>query len=992
MLTLASAALCASGLAMSGQGSRLDPGISVDRDISGTRRDVFEIALQQGEVGTIDVDQRGVDVIVEVLGGDGAPVIEADDEFATGTTESLDVLAAETATYTVSVRSSFARAPSGAYRIRLSSVRPAVERDRALNEARTLRTEATHLRRAHRDPEAVPVLTRALAVAEQGLGGNDVFTALLLKDLGTTRAYTLDPAGARRDLSRALDILTATLGADHQQTVRVAVALAAALTSLGEYQGAERLLLDALTRQEATLGADHQILGFTWETLGRLDVERGDFDGGGRAYLRAEAIVSKWFGAESERFGILENDLGVMYIRAKDYARAQPHLERALAAEEQALGPGHPRLAEPLQNLGVIARQQGDYAAAERYYRRALDMREHSVGLDHPLVAPVLNNLANIYGAEGDYTRALQLHFRALAIAETHASALPQVILSLGNIARTYAAMGDFANALKYQSRVEAALESETVLNLAIGSERQKIAYLKSIGERTDRTISFHLQLQPDSPQAAKLAAVTLLQRKGRVLDAMAGTFAAVRQRASTDDQALLDRLAENTARLARLSLAGPGQTPIETHRRTLRELQDASERLEADISRRSSEFRAASQRVTLDAVQAAIPAGAVLIEFVVYRPFDAKTPNPNSAYGPPRYAAYVIRQNSTIGLDLGEAAPLDRAIDAFRAALQDPRRKDVATIARGLDRRIMQPVRAAAPDATRLLVSPDGQLALVPFEALVDERGRYLVERYSVSYLSTGRDLLRMQIARTSRSASVIVADPLFGAPASSVYFAPIAGTRYEAESIQSILPGVTVLTGAGATESAVKQVHGPRILHIATHGFFLQDSDNASSSRAPAAGIRAIEARRGPIDNPLLRSGLALAGANAATEVKEDGILTALEAAQLDLWGTKLVALSACDTGIGVVRNGDGVYGLRRSVFLAGAETLVMSLWPVSDAVTRELMTQYYAGLMRGLGRGEALRQVQLAMLKGKTRRHPFYWASFIQAGEWTSLDSPR
>src|SRR5207247_432721 len=131
--------------------------------------------------------------------------------------------------------------------------------------------------------------------------------------------------------------------------------------------------------------------------------------------------------------------------------------------------------------------------------------------------------------------------------------------------------------------------------------------------------------------------------------------------------------------------------------------------------------------------------------------------------------------------------------------------------------------------------------------------------------------------------------------------------------------------------------------------------------------------------IENPLLRSGLALAGANRHKAQGDDGILTALEASGLNLWGTKLVTLSACDTGIGEVRNGEGVFGLRRAFVLAGAETLVMSLWPVSDYVTRELMTSYYKGLKQGLGRGEALRQVQLSMLKRKDRQHPFYWASF-------------
>jgi CHAT domain-containing protein len=175
-------------------------------------------------------------------------------------------------------------------------------------------------------------------------------------------------------------------------------------------------------------------------------------------------------------------------------------------------------------------------------------------------------------------------------------------------------------------------------------------------------------------------------------------------------------------------------------------------------------------------------------------------------------------------------------------------------------------------------------------------------------------------------------------------------------------------------ATEQALKQVDAPSILHIATHGFFLPATPGA-----------------GP-GNPLLRSGLALAGANHRNGDSNDGIFTALEASGLNLWGTRLVTLSACDTGLGEVRNAEGVFGLRRAFVLAGAETLVMSLWPVSDYATRQTMTTFYAGLKKGLGRGEALRRAQLAILKSNGREHPFYWASFIESGEWANLDGRR
>jgi len=337
-----------------------------------------------------------------------------------------------------------------------------------------------------------------------------------------------------------------------------------------------------------------------------------------------------------------------------------------------------------------------------------------------------------------------------------------------------------------------------------------------------------------------------------------------------------------------------------------------------------------------------------------------------------------------------------------------------------------MQPVRRLLGDARQLLVSPDGELNLLPFEALVDEGGRYLIERpeeYSITYLTSGRDLLRLQVTRESKSRPLVLANPAFGKPAaalmakvngasvdrrlrsvttasdlSETYFAPLAGTALEARSIQTLFPDSDLLSAALASESALKQVRAPRLLHIATHGFFLSEpgTDRAPPPGAVAAPGSTATTRgissKARIDNPLLRSGLALAGANLHFAGNDDGILTALEASGLNLWGTKLVVLSACDTGVGEVRSGEGVYGLRRAFVLAGAESLVMSLWPVSDYTTRALMSNYYKNLKQGQGRGAALRAVQFDMLKRNPRLHPFYWANFIQSGEWANLAGER
>jgi CHAT domain-containing protein len=223
---------------------------------------------------------------------------------------------------------------------------------------------------------------------------------------------------------------------------------------------------------------------------------------------------------------------------------------------------------------------------------------------------------------------------------------------------------------------------------------------------------------------------------------------------------------------------------------------------------------------------------------------------------------------------------------------------------------------------------------------------------------------------------------------------FTPLPSTADEVRAIAAELPGASVLLAAQATESAVKAARPPRILHIATHGFFLPDQPepppagraaNASSEPTPKQVAAALQR-----ENPLLRAGLALAGANArASGLKEDGILTALEASGLDLYGTRLVVLSACETGLGDAVYGDGVYGLRRALVIAGAETQVMSLWQVDTGRTRELMVGYYEKLLAGAGRGEALRRTQLEMLASEETSHPNLWAAFIVSGDWRTLE---
>ena len=301
-----------------------------------------------------------------------------------------------------------------------------------------------------------------------------------------------------------------------------------------------------------------------------------------------------------------------------------------------------------------------------------------------------------------------------------------------------------------------------------------------------------------------------------------------------------------------------------------------------------------------------------------------------------------------------------------------------------------MTPLRPLAGDARHLLLSPDGALDLLPFGALQDEQGRFEIERYTITYLTTGRDHARIAApAEPGRAgAALIVADPDFGAAGA---FARLPATADEGRDVARILGTPTLLVGASATESSIEAARAPIVLHLATHGFFLGDEPGDRADVANTRGIvrvpRSSIERRVP-DNPLLRSGLALAGANRHGGGHDDGVMTALEAAGLDLFGTQLVVLSACDTGVEEIDNGEGVYGLRRALVMAGSATQVISLWSVDDRATRELMVAFYTHLVHGAGRADALRDAQLAMIASRDHHHPVYWAAFIPSGDWRPL----
>jgi CHAT domain-containing protein len=394
------------------------------------------------------------------------------------------------------------------------------------------------------------------------------------------------------------------------------------------------------------------------------------------------------------------------------------------------------------------------------------------------------------------------------------------------------------------------------------------------------------------------------------------------------------------------------------------------------------------------------------LIELVRYRRVDAR--QAQHPWQEERYVAYILpSQGPPRSVALGEAAPIDAQVDAVLAAMRaDTSAEDAAAALRRLDALVFAPLRGPLTGISHVILSPDGKLNLVPFEALIDPHGHYELEQRLMSYVTSGGDLLRRTAKRSPRAAATIVAAPDYGPPRASALhglgaFRPLEGAAAEAAELPAYFAQPRTLTGDQATKAALAATVGPGVLHLATHGFFARDASASARSSSAAAGPSPTDSQRGiyidgtalpslpaPSDDPtdaLDRAGLALAGAN----VRPDGIVTARELASYDWWGTQLVVLSACETGVGAVPSGEGVYGMRRALVLAGAEAQVVSLWNVSDAATRALMRAFYGELARGTGRAEALRRAKLGLLQQPRFAHPYYWAAFIPAGDWTPLD---
>jgi CHAT domain-containing protein/tetratricopeptide (TPR) repeat protein len=705
-----------------------------------------------------------------------------------------------------------------------------------------------------------------------------------------------------------------------------------------------------------------------------------------------------------------------------DLAGARPCYERALAIREQALGPHHPDTAQSLNNLGFLHKAMGDLAGARPYYERALAIRAQALGPQHPGTARSLNNLGSLYVALGQLTMALEHMQRAAPIDDR----MIGQVFSIGSDRQRLAFLGSIqGNADAFLSLVLRyfAQDPDAVCSALDLVLRRKGIAAEALAAQRDAVLGGRYpELQPQLRQWTALR----LQIAQTELAGPGQEEPARHQRQLTEWKAQKESL---EAQLAR-------QIP----------------ELNLEEKLRQADRRAVALSLEAGACLVEFVRFQEFDFHAVARQMSPTRWEPPQLWLPARYLAFVLpaeEPDHVQMIDLGPAEEIDRLIADFRAGVAvgpDKRstllRKPAPPPAQpgkldpGLSLRqaVFDRLTEAFGKRSRLYLCPDGNVARVPFEVLPAAEGGRLLDHYDISYLTTGRDVPRFGAAATGQPAAPLVvgspefdlgkkslwgrllgagtrsADPAQQDRASGVWrdrrgkyrFEPLEGTRREAATISKALGADAWLDGQALEGRLKQQCRSPRILHLSTHGFFFDnrpEDPNQAADRSGFLGGWFGEAGRlaGPLpENPMLRSGLALAGANTWLDggtpppEAENGLLTAEDVTGLDLLATDLAVLSACDTGLGEVHHGEGVFGLQRAFVIAGAKTLVMSLWKVNDEATRLLMETFYEFLGAGKPRAAALHEAQQVVRAKREYHDPYYWGAFVCLGNPGPLPS--
>ncbi len=877
-----------------------------------------------------------------------------------------------------------------------------------------------------------PLYRQALTIFRDVLGEKHRDFAVTLSGLALACQSMGNIRAAEPLYRQASSILREVVGEAHPDFAANLHNFACMYLSLGDYPAAESLYRQALEIQRGALGEHHPAFAAGLVCLAELYLSMGNIDMAQPLYWQATGIIREALGENHPAFAdTLHNHAGFL-LSAGIYKAALPLYLRALEVRRQALGESHPNFADSLTGLAVLYASLGDYSAAEPLYRQASEIFRVALGEDSSQLALSLRNLAVLYIATGREVDVMPLLEQVAAIHDRWIGQVFSISSESQRMAFLKTIQGDIDVFLCLVSQFfcRSTEAARTALELVL---RRKAIGAEALAAQRDAVLAGRYPaLEPALRQWASLR--MQIAQKTLAGPGPAGL------------QAHQQRLTQWTSQKDSLEAELSRQIPEMNLEQTLRAADRRAVALALPEGVSLVEF------VRFDVFDfKAVPArGERHWQPARYLAFVLPAGKPDSVQMLDLGEAEPIdrliadfREGIT-----GEAqAGTDRNLVKRRTEPVLTTREDPGSRLRAA---VFDKLIPALAGHQRLLLAPDGDLTRLPFEVLPSEDGHLLIDTYQISYLGCGRDVLRFGAASSGQPAEpLVVSDPDFdlgtatvaaqpstssstkagfwsrlfagrktAAPAASqpvpqpepagrtggrrsrdfdhsrYHFGRLPGTRAEGERIAGLL-GVRPWLDTAVLEGRLKQqCRSPRILHLATHGFFLQDQPHDPNREGRNFGMLggptgALGRLSGLLpENPLLRSGLALAGANtwlrhgSLPPEAEDGLLTAEDVSGLDLLATELVVLSACETGLGEVRTGEGVFGLQRAFVLAGAKTLVMSLWSVPDEPTRELMEDFYQRILNGQPRAAALREAQRT-LRAKYP-DPYYWGAFVCLGD--------
>lgn len=870
--------------------------------------------------------------------------------------------------------------------------------------------------------KAEPLFQRSLSIRQKVLGPEHPDVAMAWNNLADLYQAAGRYAAAEPLYQRGAALMEKALGPEHPDVATALDNLAGIYDAEGRSGEAETFYKRSLAIREKALGSDHPMVSKSLNNLANLYRAIGQFPAAERLSQRSLAIREKALGPQHPDVALALHNLALLYSDEGKNAEAEPLFRRALAIAEKTLGPNHPHLATYLNSLASLYRSQGKLAEAEALFRRSLAIRETSLGPDHPDVANALNNLARLFHEQDKTADAEPLYRRALTILEKSLGPdHPLIVTVVNNLAILHFGNDQPAQAGQLFERSLQNVYQQFADYFTFMSEKDRLQFLDLVGNLFPAYDSFCFTYRDKDPALAGKLYDVVLWQKGFI----AASIAALRGKiaASGDPQALalLKSLTEKRTQAAHL-LRTPPKDQAEW-RRSVEKLEQEAGEIEKELLRRSTALAEEKRlgRVSWRDVQKSLGKNDAAVEFVHFRLHDGK--QWTGAY---IYIALVVTPETTMApalIFLGDTKSLEAA------PISDYRRRvglaaDLSQFAStaptpGFYSVFWKPLEPLLRGAQRIYVSTDGVLNQLSLGVVVGDDDRMLIDRYDLRMVSNTKDILQAQRntfgprstavlfgnprfdldATAQRAAEAHVAKPsavlsLLPRGASAIRagdvggLAPLPGTKVEIEALRALLARKKWRVEVDSEENALKTrlmgVKGPRALHLATHGFFLAEPEHSPGSAAREASA---------MDDPMLRAGLFFAGANRAISGEapasdlDDGILTAYEATGLNLHGTELVVLSACETGLGQTKSGEGVFGLRRALQVAGAEAVLMSMWSVPDKETKELMTLFYEKWLSGKEKHKALREAQLEMRVVVKKRYgrdlPFYWGAFVLVG---------